>query len=77
MQSIRILPLLAVFALLGCDGTGESFRGPASGTAYAAPLASDTTVVTTRRVWSSVADTTVSISFYSGAIMPDGIGTAR
>ncbi|MFN2317909.1 MAG: hypothetical protein ABR602_14665 [Gemmatimonadales bacterium] len=72
MRSIRFLPLLAMSPLLGCDGPGDWLRTPGAATAYAAPLASDTSVVTTRRVWSSAADTTVSISLDLGAIMPGG-----
>ena len=71
MRSIRILPLLAVVPLLGCDGTGDWLRGQATATAYAAPLASDTTVVTTRRVWS----TTGNVLLIS-TIMPNGAGLA-
>ncbi len=75
MRAMRILPLLAVVPLLGCDGTGDWWRGPGAGTAYAAPLASDTSVVTTRRVWSSAGSNTDSILYLtSGAIMPDGAG---
>jgi Tol biopolymer transport system component len=71
MRSIRILPLLAVLPLLGCDGTGESLRGSASGTAYAAPLGSDTSVVTTRRVWSTTGSTT-GYFLTLATVMPDG-----
>ena len=72
--SIRILPLLAVAPLLGCDGTGEWLRGPGAAPAYAAPLASDTTVVTTRRVWSSGPNSQRWLDY--GTIMPNGAGLA-
>jgi hypothetical protein len=49
-----MLPLLAILPLLGCDGAGSWPRAPAATTAYAAQLASDTAVVTTRRVLPSV-----------------------
>jgi Tol biopolymer transport system component len=71
MRSTRILPLLAIIPLPGCDGTGDWLRGPGTATAYAAPLASDTSAVTVRRVWSS----TGNILGLSG-IMPDGAGLA-
>ncbi|MCA1790208.1 MAG: hypothetical protein LC667_10215, partial [Thioalkalivibrio sp.] len=71
MRSIRILPLLAMVPLLGCDGTGEWLRRPGAATAYAAPLASDTTVVSTRRVWSSAGS-----GIYFATIMPNGAGVA-
>jgi Tol biopolymer transport system component len=67
MRSIRILPLLAMVPLLGCDGTGDWLRGHATATAYAAPLASDTSVITVRRVWS-----TTGIVVGLSTIMPDG-----
>jgi dipeptidyl aminopeptidase/acylaminoacyl peptidase len=63
----RTLPLLAMLPLLGCDGAGGWVRAPAATMAYAAQLASDTTVVTTRRVWSSLSN-----NDRMGAIMPDG-----
>jgi Tol biopolymer transport system component len=72
MRSMRILPLLAMISLPGCDGTGEWLRGQAAGTAYAAPLASDTSVVTTRRVWSAAPNTGSTIGISRGAIMPKG-----
>ena len=71
MRSIRILPLLAMISLLGCDGAGEWSRGPGAAIAYAAPLASDTSVLTTRRVWSSTGNI-LGVS----SIMPDGAGLA-
>jgi Tol biopolymer transport system component len=71
LKLIRILPLLAVVPLVGCDGAGEWFRGPPAVTVYAAPLASDTSVVSTRRVWS----TTGGFSGVS-TIMPNGAGLA-
>ncbi len=71
MRSIRILPLLAMIPLLGCDGAGEWSRGPGAAIAYAAPLASDTSVLTTRRVWSSTGNI-LGVS----SIMPDGAGLA-
>jgi Tol biopolymer transport system component len=74
---MRILPVLATIALAGCDGSGAWLRGQATGTAYAAPLASDTTLVTTRRVWSSsAAIARARISLYPGTIMPNGSGVA-
>lgn len=75
MRSIRILPLLAIIALMGCDGTGDWLRGSAAATAYAAPLANDTTVVTTRRVWSP-APASEGSSLLSSTVMPDGAGLA-
>ena len=75
MRAMRLLPLLAMASLLGCDGTGDFLRGRAPAAAYAAPLAADTTVVTTRRVWSSAGSNSDSImSITSGAIMPNGAG---
>jgi len=76
MKSIRILPLLAVLALPGCDGHGEWLRSQAAATAYAAPLAGDTTVVTTRRVWSSPPNAEQRIGVHSSTIMPSGTGLA-
>jgi len=77
MKSMRILPLLAVLALHGCDRTDGWLRGHSAATAYAAPLASDTTVVTTRRVWSwSGQPDNSRVSLFPGAIMPDGSGVA-
>jgi hypothetical protein len=75
MRSMRSLPLLAMVALPGCDGTGEWLRGQAAASAFAAPLASDTAVVTTRRV-SSAAPHLESLGFQFSAIMPDGTGIA-
>jgi Tol biopolymer transport system component len=72
---MRILPLLAVVSLPGCDGTGEWLRGHAATTAYAAPLASDTSVVTVRRIWSSLSGVSI-FSLDLSTIMPDGIGLA-
>jgi Tol biopolymer transport system component len=69
MRSIRILPLLAIVWLPGCDGTGAWLRGQGPAAAYAAPLASDSSVITARRVWSSASG---SIASRFGAIMPDG-----
>lgn len=71
MRWIRILPLLAMVPLLGCDAAGDSLGGSAAATAYAAPLADDTTVVTTRRVWSSSEPDSV-FSPDLGMIMPNG-----
>jgi Tol biopolymer transport system component len=74
---MRILPLLAVVTLAGCDGTGEWLRGQAATTAFAAPLASDTTLITTRRVWSSSGPTrNAPFTPSGGTIMPDGAGMA-
>jgi Tol biopolymer transport system component len=75
MKSMRILPLLAVVSLPGCDGTGDWLRGQATATAYAAPLASDTSVVTVRRVLSSLNGVRI-LSLDLSTIMPDGIGLA-
>jgi Tol biopolymer transport system component len=74
MRFIRILPFLALFPLLGCDGAPDWLRSPGGVAAYAAPLASDTTVVTTRRVWSSVPGSGVSLDM--GTIMPNGAAMA-
>jgi dipeptidyl aminopeptidase/acylaminoacyl peptidase len=71
-----ILPLLAILPLSGCDGSGAWLRGHAAATAYAAPLASDTSVVTTRRVWSSRPGGRPEIGLYYSTIMPDGAGLA-
>jgi Tol biopolymer transport system component len=73
MRSTRVLPLLAMVWLPGCDGTGAWWRGPAATAAYAAPLASDTVVVTLRRVWSSPGS---GNSLRGAMIMPDGAGLA-
>jgi Tol biopolymer transport system component len=75
MRSMRILPLLAIVALPGCDGTGDWLRGQAAGTAYAAPLTGDTSVVTIRRVFSQAPNTGSSIIGVA-SIMPDGAGLA-
>jgi Tol biopolymer transport system component len=75
MRSMRILPLLAVAALPGCDGNGDWLRGHAAATAYAASLVSDTSVVTVRRVWSMAHNTGSSITAFA-SIMPDGAGLA-
>jgi len=72
MKSMLVLALLAILPLLGCDALGDRLRGPPAAGAYAIPLATDTTVVTTRRVWSSAHDTTISIGFYSGPLTSDG-----
>jgi hypothetical protein len=74
MRPIHILPLLAILTLPGCDGTAARLRGPAVATPYAAPLVSDTTVVTTRRVWSS--PRTNEGQRYIATIMPNGVGLA-
>jgi Tol biopolymer transport system component len=79
LRSIRILPLLAMVPLLGCDGAGDWLRRPAAGTVYAAPLAGDTATVTTRRVWVRSAapkggSNIGGISY--GAILPNGTGFA-
>jgi Tol biopolymer transport system component len=77
MRSMRFLLLLAVVALPGCDGNGAWVRGHAAAAAYAAPLASDTAVVTTRRVWSSVGHIRdAPFRPLGGTIMPDGAGMA-
>jgi Tol biopolymer transport system component len=74
---MRILPLLAVAALPGCDGNGDWLRDHAAATAYAAPLASDTTLLTIRRVWTSFGPTRAApFSPSDGSIMPDGVGLA-
>jgi Tol biopolymer transport system component len=75
MRSLRILPLLAAVSLPGCDGTGEWLRGHTAASAYAASLASDTSVVTTRRVWSSAPNSRSNILDLSSA-MADGAGLA-
>ena len=62
-------------SLPGCDGTDGWWRSPGAATAYAAPLAADTTVVTTRRVWTSSGPETTFSPWY-GMIMPDGAGMA-
>jgi hypothetical protein len=77
MRTVRILPLLALVSLLGCDGTGDLVRGTPAATAYAPPLAGDTTVVTTRRIWSSSGpNSDVNIGIAGGAIMPSGAALA-
>jgi Tol biopolymer transport system component len=76
MRSTRFLLLLAVIALPGCDGTGEWLRGHAAASAYAAPLASDSSVVTVRRVWSLPHGQHSGIRLYSSTIMPGGAGLA-
>jgi hypothetical protein len=76
MRFIRFLPLLAMAPLLGCDGPGDWLRGQATATAYAAPLASDTTVVTVRRVWSAAPTPRPTLSLDLSTIMPDGTGLA-
>jgi hypothetical protein len=73
MRSIRILPLLAMVPLLGCDGTGDWLRRPAAAPAYAAPLASDTSILKVRRVW-SLPGTGTSLPL--ATIMPNGAGLA-
>jgi len=72
MRSTHILPLLAMVPLLGCDGAGYWFRGQAAATAYAAPLANDTTVVTTRRVLALPHGSGIDLGF--GTPMPNGAG---
>jgi Tol biopolymer transport system component len=74
--SMGILSLLAILPLSGCDGTGARSRGHAAATAYAAPLASDTSVVTARRVWSSGPGGRPEVGLYRSTIMPDGTGLA-
>jgi Tol biopolymer transport system component len=71
-----ILPLLAILPLTGCDGTGNWLRGPAAASAYAAPLARDTSVVTVRRVWSLPRGNQSGIRLYSSTILPGGAGLA-
>jgi Tol biopolymer transport system component len=63
-----------VVSLLACDGTRAWLRGSAPATAYAAPLASDTSVLTTRRVWSS--SNIGSNILLLATIMPNGAGLA-
>jgi hypothetical protein len=75
-RSLRLLPLLAMLPLTGCDAPGEWLRGQGAASAHAAPLASDTSVVTTRRIWSATPDTRSTIGINRGAIMPDGTGIA-
>jgi Tol biopolymer transport system component len=75
-RRIRILPLLAIVPLTACDGTREWLRGPAAAAAYAAPLASDTSVVTVRRVWSAAPSSGLKIDIQVGSILPDGSGLA-
>jgi Tol biopolymer transport system component len=75
MRSMRILPLLAIVVLPGCDATGNWLRGHGATMAYAAPLTSDTSVVTTRRVWSSAPNVRSNILDLSST-MPDGAGIA-
>jgi hypothetical protein len=76
MRSMRCLPLLAVIALPGCDGSGAWLRGQGAGTAYAAPLASDTSVLTIRRVWSAAPNNGLFIDIDYVSIMPAGTGVA-
>lgn len=77
MRPIRILPLLALVPLPGCDTARDWVREPAAEVAYAAPLASDTSVVTTRRVWSwSRGSARPVVALTQGTIMPDGAGLA-
>jgi Tol biopolymer transport system component len=71
MRFIHVLPIIVMGTLPGCDGTGAWLRGQAATAAYAAPLASDTTVVTMRRVWSTSGN-----SLGLSTIMPDGAGLA-
>lgn len=75
MRPMCILSLLAMVPLLGCDGTGDWLRGPPAATADAAPLATDTTVVTARRVWSPPPASEGSSLLFS-SIMPNGAGLA-
>jgi Tol biopolymer transport system component len=76
MRSTRFLLLMAVVALPGCDGNGDWLRGKAAAAAYAAPLVSDTSVVTVRRVWSAAPHSGLKIDIQAGAILPDGSGLA-
>jgi hypothetical protein len=76
LRSTRLLPLLALAALLGCDGSAEWLRGSATTTAYADPLVSDTTVVTTRRLWSWSRPNRPGFTFSEGTVMPNGAGIA-
>ena len=72
-----ILPILAMASLSGCEGAADWLRGPPAATAYAAPLASDTTVVTTRRIWSSSGSNTDSqVWLGGGEMMPNGAAIA-
>jgi Tol biopolymer transport system component len=75
-RRIRILPLLAIVPLAACEGGAQWLHGPAAAAAYAAPLASDTSVVTVRRVWSLPRGHPSGIRLYSSTIMPDGAGLA-
>jgi Tol biopolymer transport system component len=76
MRSMRTLPLLAMVWLAGCDGGGEWLRGHAAGSAYAAPLASDTSVLAVRRVWSEARIFPSTVTLELSTIMPDGSGIA-
>ena len=76
MRSTRLLPLLALVPLLGCDGGADWVRGSATTTAYAAPLVSDTTVVTTRRLWSWSRPGPSDFTFGGTTVMPNGAGIA-
>jgi hypothetical protein len=76
MRMLPFVALLAVVPLAGCDGTGEWLRGSAAAAAYAAPLASDTSVVTVRRVWSAAPSSGLKIDIQVGSILPDGRGLA-
>jgi Tol biopolymer transport system component len=73
IRSVNILLPLAVVPLLGCDGNGDWLRRPGAAAAYAAPLASDTSVVTTRRMWSWSRPTPdAGILLDEGMVMPNG-----
>ena len=76
MRPTRLLPLLALVPLLGCDGGADWVRGSATTTAYAAPLVSDTTVVTTRRLWSWSRPSPADFTFGGSTVMPNGAGIA-
>jgi dipeptidyl aminopeptidase/acylaminoacyl peptidase len=73
---MRILPLLAIVSLPGCDSTPEWLRASATAAGYAAPLANDTSVVTVRRVWSEAPTPGSTLSLHVSTMMPDGTGIA-
>jgi hypothetical protein len=75
LRSLRILPLLAALPL-GCDGSGDWLRRPAAAPAYAAPLASDTSVLKVRRVWGGSARGSNIGGISYGAVLPDGTAIA-
>jgi Tol biopolymer transport system component len=70
----RLLPLI-LLPLWGCGGSGEWWPRPVFAGEAATPLANDTTVVTTRRVWTS-AQYSKPLPFDLNAAMPDGAGMA-